>query len=127
MELAAFHIGLLEGQPSDLYRGLSADIGRITEAINELGAVVLCRMAFGIKSPLPPIKRMDRHQQIANLQTHGYTTKEITGFLRRGLNTPSYPHAPGTAKEDVRFWRCHGKVRSGYLTNPLGPGPPLDP
>lgn len=87
VELAAFQIGLLEGQPSNLHLGLSTDSGRITEAINELGAV-LCRMAFGIKSPLPPIKCMDKHQQIANLQAHGYTTKEIAGFLRMGINTP---------------------------------------
>jgi PAS domain S-box-containing protein len=87
VELAAFQIGLLEGHAPNLHLGLSTDIGRITEAINELGAV-LCRMAFGIKSPLSPIKCMDKHQQIANLQAHGYTTKEIAGFLRMGINTP---------------------------------------
>ena len=87
VELAAFKIGLIEGQTPNLHLGISTDSGRIAEAMNELSAV-LCRMAFGIKSPLPPIKCMDKHQQIANLQAHGYTTKEIAGFLRMGINTP---------------------------------------
>ena len=88
VDLATFQIGLIEGLPSNLYLGLSTETGRITEAVNELGAV-LCRMAFDLKQAAPPIKSIDKHAQIENLQAHGYTTKEIASFLRLGVNTPN--------------------------------------
>ena len=53
VDLATFQIGLIEGLPSNLYLGLSTETGRITEAVNELGAV-LCRMAFDLKQAAPP-------------------------------------------------------------------------
>lgn len=87
VDLATFQIGLIEDQPPNLYLALSTETGRITEAVNELGAV-LCRMAFDLKQPVLPAKSIDKHAQIKNLQAHGYTTKEIASFLRLGVNTP---------------------------------------
>ena len=88
VDLATFQIGLIEGLPSNLYLGLSTETGRITEAVNELGAV-LCRMAFDLKQAALPTKIIDKHAQIENLHAHGYTMKEIASFMRLGVNTPN--------------------------------------
>lgn len=88
IELATFQISLAEDLPPNLLLGIIANVGELAEAMNQFGGA-MCRMAFKIKSEAgEPLRQLDKHQQIANLHAHGYTTKEIAGFMRVGLNTP---------------------------------------
>jgi PAS domain S-box-containing protein len=86
--LATFQVSLADRLPPNLFIGVIAEVDGMAEAINAFVAA-LARSSFGIKSVSGgSLKRWDRHQQIANLHAHGYSTKEIAGFMRVGPNTP---------------------------------------
>ena len=88
IELMTFSINLIENLPRNLRVGISAEQGLIAEAFSGLMAS-LCRVAYGAKTAQEsPLKTLGRPDQIENLYAHGYSTKEIAGFMNLGHNTP---------------------------------------
>lgn len=88
IELVTFSINLIEDLPKNLRVGISTEKGLGAEAFSGLMAS-LCRVAYGAKTANDsPLKILGRPDQIENLYAHGYSTKEIAGFMNLGHNTP---------------------------------------